>query len=172
MATLAESVANWLGRVELLARGADEERREALRALERGDPLAAREHAQALLMKVPDSPVGLAILVDACESLWLDEEAAAALRKLCASAPWRGELWVRLADVLERLGEPAEEVARVLENALEPDTEPAARRRALCYRSRTLIYRSVTLGGRVDGSIRCAFTAMRRMLRCEGSNSG
>ena len=131
MATLADSVANWLGRVELLARGADEERRAALRGLERGDPLVAREHALALLQKVPDSPVGLAILVDACEALWLDEEAAGALRKLCSSAPWRGELWVRLADVLLRLGEAPGEVARVLENALEPDMEPAARRRAL-----------------------------------------
>lgn len=131
MANLADSVANWLGRVELLARGADEERRAALRDLERGDPLAAREHALRLLQKVPKSPVGLAILVDACESLWLDEEAAGALRRLCESAPWRGELWVRLATVLARLGEPPEELARVLENALEPDMDPAARRSAL-----------------------------------------
>lgn len=131
MATLADSVANWLGRVELLARGVDEERREALRALDRGDPLAAREHALALLDKVPNSPVGLAILVDACEALWLDDEAAGALRKLCDSAPWRGELWVRLAAVLSRLGEPPEDLARVLENALEPDMDPSARRSAL-----------------------------------------
>jgi GTP-binding protein EngB required for normal cell division len=117
--------------VELLARGVDERRREALRSLERGDPLAAREHAQALLLEVPNSPAGLAILVDACEALWLDEEAVAALRKLCESAPWRGELWVRLADGLMRLGAPRAEVARVLENALEPDMDPAARRRAL-----------------------------------------
>ena len=131
MATLAESVANWMGRVELLARGADEERRGALRALERGDPLEARERAHALLDKVPGSPVGLAILVDACEALWLYDEAASALRQLCASAPWRGELWVRLADNLQRLGEPASEVGSILQHALEPEVEVAARRSAL-----------------------------------------
>jgi len=117
--------------VELLARGVDEQRRAALRSLERGDPLAAREHALALLREVPNSPAGLAILVDACEALWLDDEAVEALQKLCESAPWRGELWVRLAEGLLRLKAPASEVTKALENALEPDMDPSSRRRAL-----------------------------------------
>jgi tetratricopeptide (TPR) repeat protein len=129
--TLANSVANWLGRVELLARGIDEKRRDAQRSLEQGNPVAARTSALALLAEVPDSPVGLALLVDACEALWLDEEAVSALRKLCASAPWRAELWVRLAEAMLRIDAPLEDIAKVLENALKPDMDPIMRRRAL-----------------------------------------
>ncbi|MCU0691433.1 MAG: hypothetical protein MUF54_08530, partial [Polyangiaceae bacterium] len=82
VATLAENVQRWLGRVELLARGAEEERRAALAALDRGDPLEARDRAIARLTKAPGSPLGLALLVDACEKAWLDEQAADALRRL------------------------------------------------------------------------------------------
>jgi len=131
VSTLAENVTRWLGRVELLARGVDERRRAAVLCLEGGDPFGAREHALALLVEVPRSPVGLAILAEACEALGLDDEVVGALRSLCASAPWRGELWVRLAEALMRVGAPAAEVAKVLENAVGSDTEPLARRRAL-----------------------------------------
>lgn len=131
MARLADSVANWLGRVELVARGADDERRAALRALEQGDPLQARQHALALLQRAPGSPIGLALLVEACEGAWLYDEALESLRQLCESAPWRGELWVRLGELLELTGADPADSARAYQNALDPETDAAVRRRAL-----------------------------------------
>lgn len=131
MAFLAQNVGLWLGRVELLARGADDHRREAERWLERGNPLQARVHAQALLERVPGSPIGLALLVDATEAAGLDEEAVDALRKLCEAAPWRGELWVRLGQALGRIGAPAADRASAFQRALDPSVEPSSRREAL-----------------------------------------
>lgn len=117
--------------MELVARGADEERREAERWLARGNPLQARVHAQAVLSKVPGSPIGLALLVDACEASGLDSEAIAALGALCASAPWRGELWVRLGQALRRVGAPRTERSSALQRALDPAMDSSARRVAL-----------------------------------------
>jgi hypothetical protein len=109
----------------------DEHRRAALQSFERGDPLAAREHAQAILLEVPKSPTGLALLADSCEALWLDDELLSALHSLCESAPWRGELWVRLAETLIRVGAPTGDAAKALENVLGPDMDRAVQRRAL-----------------------------------------
>jgi GTP-binding protein EngB required for normal cell division len=131
VASLAESVSNWLGRVELLARGAEDDRREAVRALERGDALEARRHARELLSKAPGSPLGLALLAESCEKAFLYDEATEALRQLCTTAPWRGELWVSLGEMLERVGAPIEEVSRAYQSALDPDSPAWVRREAL-----------------------------------------
>lgn len=131
MASLADNVSNWLGRVEILARGAEEDRREAVRALDRGDALEARRHARELLSKAPGSPLGLALLAESCEKAFLYDEAAEALRQLCTTAPWRAELWVSLGEMLERAGAPLEEVSRAYQNALEPDCPASVRRDAL-----------------------------------------
>lgn len=131
MASLADSVANWLGRVEILARGAEEERREAVRALERGDALEARAHARELLLKAPGSPLALALLAESCEKAFLYDEATDALRELCRAAPWRAELWLSLAEMLERVGAPLEEVSKAYQNALDPEAPGAVRREAL-----------------------------------------
>lgn len=131
MAFLAQNVGLWFGRVELLARGADEHRREAERWLERGNPLQARMHALMLLDRVPESPIGLALLVDATEAAGLDDECVEVLRRLCDAAPWRGELWVRLGQALARTGAPAPERAAAFQRALDPSVEPSSRREAL-----------------------------------------
>ncbi len=131
MASLADSVGNWLGRVAILARGAEDERREAVRALERGDALGAREHSRELLHKAPGSPLGLALLAESCERAFLYDEATSALRQLCETAPWRGELWVSLAEMLERVGAPIAEVSRAYQNGLDPDAPSSVRRTAL-----------------------------------------
>ncbi len=129
--SLADNVARWLGRVELVARGAQADRREAERCLASDRPIEARLHAHALLAKVPGSPIGLALLVEACEQASQPSEALEALRELCASAPWRGELWVRLGEALEGVGAPAQEQAAAVQHALEPEMDRTARRRAL-----------------------------------------
>lgn len=131
MPSLAESVGNWLGRVEILARGAEDERRAAVKALDRGNALEARAHARELLDKAPGSPLALALLAEACEKARFYDEAAAALRTLCAAAPWRGELWLSLADMLDHAGAPSDEVGRACQSALGPDCPASVRSAAL-----------------------------------------
>src|SRR5690606_11979609 len=86
MARLVEGLSRFFGRVEVLARGAESSRVAAEAALGRGRPLEAREHARALLEKVPGSPLGLALWADAAEEAWLDHEAAEALDALAVEA--------------------------------------------------------------------------------------
>jgi cellulose synthase operon protein C len=131
LTSLADNVARWIGRVELVARGADDDRREAERCLGTDRALEARVYALALLAKVPGSPIGLALLVDACEQAGLVQEAARALGELCAAAPWRAELWVQLGEALQRSQAPASEQRAAYQRALESDTDRLVRRQAL-----------------------------------------
>lgn len=86
--------------MELFAVGAENDRRSAEEALRANRPLDALTHAKKLLERVPDSTIGFALAAEAAESAWLDDEAAAALYRLTAMLPWRGELWVRLGRAL------------------------------------------------------------------------
>lgn len=129
MARLVDGIAGFFDRLELLARGGEGLRRAAEEALGRGRPLEARGHARALLSRAKGSAVGLALLADAAEEAWLDEEAEGALRGLAALAPWRADVWLRLGRVLLRLGNA--EARECLERATAAADPPEAVREAL-----------------------------------------
>jgi GTP-binding protein EngB required for normal cell division len=95
---LADRLSRWLGRVEILARGADDARRDAELALEEGRVLDARRQARALLARVPRSPLGLALWAEAAEAAWLDDEVVEALEQLVEQLPWRHDVWLRLGE--------------------------------------------------------------------------
>ena len=106
MARLEESLSRFLGRVEILARGLDNERRAAEVALSRGRPLEARERARAILAEVPGSPLGLVLWADAAEDAGLDHEACSALDELAGHVPWRADVWLRLGQAQLRMNDP------------------------------------------------------------------
>lgn len=125
MSRVAEGLSRFFGRVEIFARGADEDRRAAEEALRRGHHLEARAHARALLARVPASPLGLALWADAADALWLDEEVAEALSALAEQVPWRQEIWLRLGLAAAPAGR-----TEALERAAAGD-DPALGREAL-----------------------------------------
>ncbi len=131
---LAETLAGWLGRVEVVLAGVEGYLREGEEALAKGDPMRARVAAKAMLQRVPHSPLGLALLADACEAARLDAELALTLEELAARVASRGEIWVRLGRARERVGSPPEETRDAFLRALavaEPGSE--ARREALLW---------------------------------------
>jgi small GTP-binding protein len=93
---LADVIGQWIGRVELVAAGADGDLRDGVEALAGGDALSARAAAHRVLLRAPDSPLGLALLADACEAAHLDAELAFTLEELARRVPSRAEVWVRL----------------------------------------------------------------------------
>lgn len=128
MSRLAEGLSRFFGRVEILARGAEDDRRAAERALALGHVLEARAHARALLGRVPGSPLALALVADAAEACLLDEEVVDALSMLAEQVPWRADVWLRLGLAALRLGDERALVA--LERAAAA-SDPAAARAAL-----------------------------------------
>ncbi|HSO36109.1 MAG TPA: hypothetical protein VLT33_26460 [Labilithrix sp.] len=131
---LAETIAGWFGRVEVVLAGVEGYLREGEEALAKGDPMRARLAAKAMLQRVPHSPLGLALLADACEAARLDAELALTLEELAARVASRGEIWVRLGRARERVGSPPEETRDAFLRALavaEPGSE--ARREALLW---------------------------------------
>ncbi|MBL9026686.1 MAG: dynamin family protein [Myxococcales bacterium] len=129
MAPLFESISRLAERVEILARGLEGDRRAAELMLERGRPLDAREHARAILVKVPGSPLGLALWADAAEAAWLDHEAVQALTELSRAVPWRGDVWLRLGRAAHRVGDP--QAREALERAAAARDDRVSSRRAL-----------------------------------------
>jgi hypothetical protein len=105
---LAETIAGWFGRVEVVVAGVDGYLHEGEDALAKGDPMRARAAAKAVLMRVPHSPLGLALLADACEAARLDAELTLTLEELAGRVASRGEIWVRLGRARERVGAPTE----------------------------------------------------------------
>src|SRR6516225_4562122 len=93
---LADVIGRWIGRVEVVLAGADEDLREGEDALAAGDAMGARAAAHRVLVRAPDSPLGLALLADACEAGHLDAELAMTLEDLARRAPSSAEVWVRL----------------------------------------------------------------------------
>jgi small GTP-binding protein len=93
---LADTVGRWMGRVEVVLGGGEGLLREGEEALAAGDSSRARSAAHEILARVPGSPVGLALLADACEMGGLEGEYAAALEELAVRAPSRADVWVRL----------------------------------------------------------------------------
>src|SRR5690606_16005830 len=117
---LSERLQHWLARAELLARGGEPLRREALDALDRGRPWEARALALRLLDEVNESPLALAVWADAAEAMLLDNEAREALGGLARLLPYRADVWLRLAQAEARLGLEATESYRRAAFAAEP----------------------------------------------------
>jgi small GTP-binding protein len=129
---LADTVDRWLGRVEVVLGGAEVPLREGEEALELGDSARARAAAHEILARVPGSPLGLALLADACEMAGLEAEYAMALEELAERAPSRADVWVRLGRARAATKAPGGDVRDAYVRALAV-AEPgeAARREAL-----------------------------------------
>ena len=129
MSRLVDSLSRFFGRVEILARGAEDDRKAAEQAQQRGHVLEARSHARALLAKVPGSPLGLALWADAAEQCWLDDEVVVALSQLVEQMPWRSEVWLRLG--LAGLRSDWTHAPEALQRAAAATDDPAVARSAL-----------------------------------------
>ncbi|MCL2722948.1 MAG: dynamin family protein [Polyangiaceae bacterium] len=115
---LAETIAAWFGRVEVVLAGVEGHLRDGEEALARGDAMRARRDANVILARVPHSPVGLALLADACEAGHLDAELAQTLEELASRVASRAEIWVRLGRARERVKSPIEETRDAFLRAL------------------------------------------------------
>jgi small GTP-binding protein len=131
---LGDTIGQWIGRVEVVLAGADDVLREGEEALAAGDPMRARAAARSVLEIVPGSPLGLALLADACEAAGLDAELALTLEELATRVGSRAEVWVRLGRARIKTLAPIEEVRDAYARALavaEPGSD--ARREALLF---------------------------------------
>jgi cellulose synthase operon protein C len=115
---LADVIGQWLGRVELVVAGADGDLRDGQDALSAGDPIGARAAAHRVLARAPDSPLGLALLSDACDAAHLDAELAFTLEELARRVPSRAEVWVRLGRARSTIQAPTAEVRDAFGRAL------------------------------------------------------
>jgi GTP-binding protein EngB required for normal cell division len=123
--------------ISLVGRGDD--RLEAERALAARDWFRARVAAKRVLDRAPWSPIGLALLADACEGAGLDaelEETLVALARVAGGSP---EIWLRLGRVRIRVGAPDREVREPLIRALSWDDDPDPERRWSARRARLLL---------------------------------
>jgi len=131
---LAETIAGWFGRVEVVLAGVEGYLRDGEEALARGDAMTARRAAKAMLQRVPHSPLGLALLADACEAARLDAELALTLEELAGRVPSRAEVWVRLGRARERVGSPIDETRDAFLRALAvAEAGSESRREALLW---------------------------------------
>jgi len=107
---LAEIISRWLGRVEVVIAGADDALHQGELALANGNPMAARAEARAVLERVPGSPLGLALLADACEMASLQAELALTLEELALRVGSQADVWVRLGRARQATQAPVDEV--------------------------------------------------------------
>ncbi len=107
---LAEIIGRWLGRVEVVIAGADEALHQGEIALASGNPMAARAEAKAVLERVPGSPLGLALLADACEMASLHAELALTLEDLAVRVGSQADVWVRLGRARQATEAPLDDV--------------------------------------------------------------
>ncbi|MGZ3454336.1 MAG: dynamin family protein [Polyangiales bacterium] len=98
--------------------GGRDERIEAERALETRDWFRARAAAKRLLDRAPHSPIGLALLADACEGAGLDAELESTLAELSRIAGSSPDVWLRLGRVRTRVGASSREIREALVRAL------------------------------------------------------
>ncbi len=99
---LLDNLGRLVGRVEVALAGAEGHLADGEAALERRDAMRARAAAHALLARVPGSPLGLALLADACEMAGLEAELLLTLEELSERAPSRADVWVRLGNARAR----------------------------------------------------------------------
>jgi cellulose synthase operon protein C len=131
---LADTLLLWFGRVEVVLAGADEALREGEEALAANDAMRARGAARSVLDKLPGSPIGLALLADACDMAGLEAELALTLEELASRVGSRAEVWVRLGRARLATQSPLDEVRDAYARALavaEPGSQ--ARREALLF---------------------------------------
>jgi GTP-binding protein EngB required for normal cell division len=116
--------------------GARDERNEAERALEAGDWFKARSAARRILDRAPRSPIGFALLADACEGAGLDaelEEALATLARMAGASP---QVWLRLGHVRKRVGASTREIREAYTRAVAWDDDADLERRAAARAAR------------------------------------
>lgn len=129
---LGELVGRWVGKVEVVLAGADDDLRDGEEALAAGNPMRARAAAHRVLARAPDSPLGLALLADACEAAHLDAELALSLEDLARRAASRAEVWLRLGRARAATHAPIAEVRDAFVRALSvAESGSEARRDAL-----------------------------------------
>jgi GTP-binding protein EngB required for normal cell division len=129
---LADVIGGWLGKVEVVLAGADEDLREGQEALGAGEALKARAYAHRVLARAPDSLLGMALLADACEAAGLDAELAMTLEDLAKRAPSRAEVWVRLGRARRTTGGGIDDVRDAFVRGLAvAESGSEARREAL-----------------------------------------
>jgi GTP-binding protein EngB required for normal cell division len=107
---LAEIIGRWLGRVEVVIAGADDALHQGELALAAGNPMAARTEAKAVLDRVPGSPLGLALLADACEMANLQAELALTLEDLALRVGSQADVWVRLGRARQATLAPLDDI--------------------------------------------------------------
>ena len=128
---LADLIGRWIGKVEIVLAGADDDLREGQQALGAGEPMRARAAAHRVLERAPGSPVGLALLADASEGAHLYAELALTLEELARRAP-RAEVWLRLARARRATASPVDDVRDALVRGLAlADAGSEARRELL-----------------------------------------
>ncbi len=88
----------WLDRLEIGMAGSEPLLRRGREALGRGEPLKARTMAHEILARSPSSPVGLALLADACDAASLTPELADTLEELVKRVPPSPALFLRLGE--------------------------------------------------------------------------
>lgn len=131
---LSEQILRFFGRVEVALVGADGDLRDAEEALAQGDAIRARSAAHAVLSRVPKSPIGLALLADACELGGLDAELALTLEELADRLGSRADVWLRLAAARIRTGAERHEVREALLRGLAVAEPGSDTRRELLLR--------------------------------------
>jgi GTP-binding protein EngB required for normal cell division len=129
---LLDELRKMFANAEVSLVGGREEREIAERALAAGDFFRARSAAHGLLDRAPRSPIGLALLADACEGAKLDaelEDSLAALARVAGGSPG---VWLRLGRVRQRVGAEPREVREAFVRALawDDDGDELARRAA------------------------------------------
>jgi GTP-binding protein EngB required for normal cell division len=105
---LADAIGRLLGRAELVLAGAEDDFRDGQEALAHGDAMGARAAAHRVLSRVPGSPLGLALLADACDAGALPAELVVTLEELSERVPSQAEIWARLGRARARSGAPEE----------------------------------------------------------------
>ncbi len=130
MPSLQQDLSDFFGRAVIVARGADEFRAAAERALASGDGSLALQHAREVLARVPRSPLGLLLAAEAAERSFLDEQAAQYLAELVDVVPWSAEAWLRLGLARLRAGLGEAEVREALGRAAVDLSAPVIAARA------------------------------------------
>ncbi len=129
---LGELVGRWVGKVEVVLAGADDDLRDGEEALASGNPMRARAAAHRVLARAPDSPLGLALLADACEMAELEAELALTLEELARRTASRAEVWVRLGRARHATNASADDVRDAFVRGLAvAESGSEARREAL-----------------------------------------
>lgn len=163
---LGDVIGRWIGKVEVVLAGADEDLREGQDALAEGDALKARAAAHRVLARAPGLPLGLALLADACEAGGLEAELAMTLEELSKRAPSRAEVWVRLGRARRATGAGTDEVREAFVRGLAVAESGSEERRD------ALVELRIWTSRRATGRARSCGWSERRTRRRRRSRPG